>query len=239
MHARTVAAPSSRLIEGMLANLPMLRLVSRAHIAELARHARSLHVARGQVIFRRGDRLGGFYAVAYGMVKLALRGANGEEKVLRLVGPGENFGEAAMYLERPVQLDAAALTDSMLLFIGAAPALALIHSDAGFARGLLASMSQRMFTLVADLEAASLRDGRQRLAAYLGSLAEPGSPAPSVVRLPATKTVIASRLGVTKETFSRLLHELAAMGLIAVRKREITLLDAERLVRVASGRALA
>jgi CRP-like cAMP-binding protein len=234
-----MTAPGNRLIEGMLANLPMFRLVERRHVAELARHVRSLHVARGHVIFRRGDRIEGFYAVAYGMVKLALRGTNGEEKVLRLVGPGESFGEAAMYLDRPVQLDATALTDSMILFIGAAPAFALIASDPGFARGLLASMSQRMFTLVADLEAASLRDGVQRVAAYLGSHAQAGAPAPPVVRLPATKTVIASRLGVTKETFSRLLRELGALGLILVRKREITLLDAKRLAEVARGRALA
>jgi len=58
-----------------------------------------------------------------------------------------------------------------------------------------------------------------------------------VVRLPATKTVIAARLGVTKETFSRLLRELGAMGLIQVRKREITLLDASRLGEVAHGHA--
>jgi CRP-like cAMP-binding protein len=239
MLARTVAAPANRLIEGTMANMPMFRFTARAHVAELAPHVRSQHVTRGHVIFRRGDRIEGFYAVAYGMVKLALRGPGGEEKVLRLVGPGETFGEAAMYLERPVTLDAVALADSMILFVSAAPAFALIARDPGFARGLLASMSQRMFALVADLEDASLRDGLQRVAAYLGSLAENGAPAPGVVRLPATKTVIASRLGVTKETFSRLLRELGAMGLIQVRKREIALLDANRLGEVARGRALA
>jgi len=53
------------------------------------------------------------------------------------------------------------------------------------------------------------------------------------VRLPTTKTVIASQLGVTKETFSRLLRELAQLGLITVARREIALLDRDRLAEIA------
>jgi Mn-dependent DtxR family transcriptional regulator len=71
----------------------------------------------------------------------------------------------------------------------------------------------------------------------LESLADAGAPAPVTVRLPATKTVIAARLGVTKETFSRLLRELAQRGLVRIAKREITLLDRAELAQVAhSGR---
>ena len=236
-HVQAMGAPANRLIEGMIANLPMFRLAERRHVAELARHARTLQVARGQFVCRRGERLEGFFAVAYGMVKLALRGEGGDEKVLRLAGPGETFGEAVMYLDRPGRVDGVALADSLLVFMPATPVLALLAHDPGFARGLLASISLRMYGLVSDLESESLHQGLQRVATYLGSLAEAGAPAPPVVRLPATKTVIAARLGVTKETFSRLLRELGAMGLIQVRKREITLLDASRLGEVAHGHA--
>jgi CRP/FNR family transcriptional regulator len=55
--------------------------------------------------------------------------------------------------------------------------------------------------------------------------------------LPATKTGIAARLGVTKETFSRLLRELTEMGLVQVTRREITLIDRARLAAVARGTA--
>ena len=48
-------------------------------------------------------------------------------------------------------------------------------------------------------------------------------------RLPATKTLVASRLGMKKETLSRLLHDLASRRLITVSRREIAILDARAL----------
>ena len=87
--------------------------------------------------------------------------------------------------------------------------------------------------LIWDVEASSLRGGLQRVAAYLDAHVELGEEDVPRVRLPTTKTVIASHLGVTKETFSRLLRELAQLGLIEVARREITLLDRARLGDIA------
>ena len=55
------------------------------------------------------------------------------------------------------------------------------------------------------------------------------------VQLPASKTVIAARLGVTKETLSRLLRQMGDEGLIAMAKRDITLRDRTRLTAAARG----
>jgi CRP-like cAMP-binding protein len=221
------------VLEGVIANLPMFRAAPRSSLVELARHARSQHVHRGSAVCRRGDPMPGFYAVAYGMVKLALRTDAGEEKVLRLVGPGETFGEAVMFLEKPCPVDAVALADSLLIMLPAEPVFSLLERDPRFARSLIASLSQRMHGLVADVEASSLRGGLQRVAAYLEAHAETGEDGVVRVRLPATKTVIASHLGITKETFSRLLRELAQMSLITVARREITLLEPSGLADIA------
>ncbi|HLE65870.1 MAG TPA: Crp/Fnr family transcriptional regulator [Burkholderiales bacterium] len=219
------------LLEGIIANMPMFKQVARQHLAELARHARVQHLRRGVAICRRGEWLSGFFGVAYGQVKLALRADGGEEKVLRLVGPGETFGEALVFRERPNPVDAVALTDTMLVVFPSQAILALLDRDPNFSRGLLATLSERMHNLVAEIEASTLFSARQRVAAYLESLAvESGT---SRVRLPVTKTVIASRLGVTKETFSRLLRELANQGLITVDKRDILLRDRPRLAEIA------
>lgn len=225
MDSQTEARRSATVLEGVIANLPMFRQAPRQSLAELARHARSLHVHRGNAVCRRGDPMPGFYAIAYGMVKLALRTDAGEEKVLRLIGPGETFGEAVMFLEKPCPVDAVALADTFLVMLPAAPVFALLESDPRFARSLIASLSQRMHALVADVEASSLRGGLQRVAAYLDAHVELGEDGAARVRLPTTKTVVASHLGVTKETFSRLLRELVQLGLIEVARREITLLD--------------
>jgi CRP-like cAMP-binding protein len=232
-----MATPNGNLVEGVIANLPLFKHSSKPHLAELARHARTQHVSRGTLIAHRGDKLQGLLAVAYGMVKLSLRGDAGEEKVIRLVGPGEVFGEPAAFLETPMPLDAIALGDTLLVILPAQSVNALIEREPQFARSMIASLSARMNAMVADMEATTLHGALERVASYLDSLADAGAPAPVTVRLPATKTVIAARLGVTKETFSRLLRELAQRGLVSIAKREITLLDRAELAHVAhSGR---
>ena len=69
-----MATPNGNLVEGVIANLPLFKHSSKPHLAELARHARTQHVTRGTLIVHRGDKLQGLLAVAYGMVKLSLRG---------------------------------------------------------------------------------------------------------------------------------------------------------------------
>jgi len=111
----------------------------------------------------------------------------------------------------------------------------LLDHDRTFVRALLADLSQRIHMLIDDIEAYSLSSGTQRIAAFLNSLADPSEAVPARVRLPANKTVIASRLGITKETFSRLLHELSSQGLIEVCQREVVLHDPQRLAELARG----
>lgn len=228
-----MAAMTASLLQGVIANMPMFRQLSTQHLAELARQARTQHVRRGAVVCRRGENLNCFFGVAYGLLKLSLRINGGEEKVLRLVGAGETFGEALIFKERPNPLDAVALADTMLVIYPARAVNAMIDSDPNFARSILASLSERMHNYVAEVEASALMSARQRLAAFLESLCRDGSA--SRIRLPASKTVVAARLGVTKETFSRLLREFAQAGLITVDKRDIGLLDRRRLAAEAAG----
>lgn len=214
----------------LLARLPLFAHTSRAQLAELAREALGVEARAGAALATRGERLPGLMVVRYGLVKLSLRGDG--EKVLRLVGPGESFGEAALFLEQPLPIDVTALSDSALVVVPAAPLLELFDHDRRFARSLLASVCQRLHGLVVDFEAVTVHGARERLASYIDSLA-PADGAPALVHLPASKTVVASRLGMTKETLSRLLRAFIDEGLIVVARRDIELLDRARLRAVA------
>lgn len=216
---------------GVIRHLPLFRNAPPGALESLLGAVHATQYRRGDAVLARGQPIRGLLAVGYGMVKLVLRGPGGPEKALRLVGPGETFGEAALFLERPVPVDAVAVVDTLVATVPAAPLLALVDSSPAFARTMLASMSQRMQALVGDFEAATLHGAAGRVAAYLESLAPPGGE-PALVRLPGTKTLLASRLGMTKETLSRVLRELGSAEVIRVGKREIVLLDRARLARV-------
>ena len=94
---------------------------------------------------------------------------------------------------------------------------------------MLGALSMRLHHLIADVEAYSLHSGRQRIIGYLLR----DNPEPETrtltVTLPTSKGTIASRLNLTQEHFSRILHELSEAGLIVVAGRKITITDVEKL----------
>ncbi|OFW24620.1 MAG: hypothetical protein A3H97_20040 [Acidobacteria bacterium RIFCSPLOWO2_02_FULL_65_29] len=219
-----------RFLERVLSNVPLFRGVAPRQIAQLATRARSAHFRRGAIACVQGECQPGLYAVAYGQVKLALRGGDGEERVMRIVGAADIFGLASSLLGRPCPYEAVALADSLLVMVPSASILALVDNDPRFARAVINALAESTVSLLAEVEAGALRRGVQRLASYLESLVgSEGADSTYRVCLPTTKTVIASRLGVKKETLSRLLRELAQKGLIAVEQREIVILDRPRL----------
>lgn len=226
------AARDPRLLEGVLSNVRLFRGSAQHQIADLAARAKALHFRRGATVCERGLCLPGLYAVAYGQVKLAFRG-EGEERVTRIAGPVETFGLAAAILGRPAPYEAVALDDSLLVMVPSAAVLQMVDNDPRFARAVITDLAERTMSLLAEVETAALRGGVQRLAGYLDALAGQDASKSCTVRLPTTKTVIASRLGIKKETLSRLLRGLAHRGLIAVEQREIAILDRMGLAAIA------
>jgi CRP-like cAMP-binding protein len=225
----------ARLVEGVVSNLPLFRDVGRAHVQLAASHARIEYCRRGALIAKRGERLPGVIAVAYGLVKLVLPRRKGEEKVLRFVGANETFGEAVALLDRPCSLDVVALADSMLAIIPARPLRQLQERDVTFAGNLVRTLAEGQIRLVGEIDASTGRSSAQRLAAYLESLAHPANGSEAcAVQLPVSKTVLAARLGITKETMSRLLRELKDQGLILMQRGNITILDRPRLAGIAN-----
>ena len=224
----------ARLIEGVVSSLPLFRDVGRSHVAQIASQARIQYCGRGSLIARQGERLPGVIALAYGLAKLVLPRRRGEERVLYFLGANRSFGEAAALLDRPCPVDVVALADSMLAVIPVRPLQQLQERDATFANNLVRTLAAGALRLVEEIDACVGRSSAQRLAAYLESLAEPRSGSdPCAVQLPVSKTALAARLGITKETMSRLLRDFKEQRLIAMTRGDITLLDRARLALIA------
>ncbi|HEY5896453.1 MAG TPA: Crp/Fnr family transcriptional regulator [Burkholderiales bacterium] len=221
-------SPSRRSADAAL-GLAGLWGLSALQAAKLEKHCRSISVHRGEAICRRGDRLPGAFAVTSGTVKLSLHGHD-EERVLRIVGEGETFGEAVSVLSKPSPYDASALSDASLVAVPPAAMWSLLRRDARFAKALVTKLAESVLEMLSELEAATTQRSAQRLATYLESLARlDGASGPCTVKLPVSKTVVAARLGVKKETLSRLLKQFSGDGIIGVTRREIMILDPDRL----------
>ncbi len=214
-----------------LANLPMFSEMGPAELDRVAAATVPLYFDKGQSIVQCGDPCTGFHLVVYGQVKLAFTSPQGVEKVVEIIRPGQSFGEALMFLDKAYVVFAQALADSMLLHV----AKQAVFEELGpnpFARRMIAGLARRLHGLVRDVEAYSLRSGEERFIGYLlAELPEGASDGAAEVNLTPGKSVLASRLNMTPEHFSRILHELAADGLIEVNGRSIRVPDVALLRR--------
>lgn len=217
--------------QAFLSNLPLFRELAPEEIELIAAGTREVRIKRGDVLFQKGDPCRGFHIVVYGQIKLLFMTPQGDEKVIEIMGPGQSFGEAVMFMEKPYVVTSQALADSLLLHVSRDVVFEGIDRDPKFARRMIAGLSRRLHHLVSDVESYSLRSATQRVIGYLlrPDHDHDDDGEATVVTLPATKSVIASRLNVTPEHFSRILHELSEKRLIEVDGRNVRILDVARL----------
>jgi len=219
--------PSSKIkVVDFLANLPLFKELAPTELHRVAASTTQLRVPKGETIFRQGDPATGFHCVVFGRVKLAFSSPHGGEKVVEIVGPGQSFGEAVMFMGSPYIVSSQALVDTMLLHVAKEAVFEELDRTPLFARKMLAGLSRRLHGLISDVESYALNSGTQRV---IGYLLREGLADGEEVTLHASKAVVASRLNLTPEHFSRILHDLAEHGLIEVQGRGITILDAAKL----------
>jgi len=215
-----------------LSNLPLFSDLSPPELLRLAGGCQLRRHLRGESIFHVGQPCEEFHVTVTGQVKLFALSPAGQEKVIELVGPGHSFAEALMFTGKPYIINAQALTDSLLLSVAKAAVIKEIEQDSRFALRMLAGISRRLHGLVHDVEAYALHSGVQRVIGYLlrdHEAEDCVSGDVITVSLPVSKATVASRLSLTPEYFSRVLHELESARLIEVDRRDIHILDARRL----------
>lgn len=236
-----------------LSALPLFQEMAPDELQRLAEGCRLRRFARGDSVFRVGMPCEEFHVTVVGQIKLFALSPAGQEKVIELAGPGVSFAEALMFTDKPYIINAQALTDTLLLSVGKHAVVREVESEPRFALRMLAGISRRLHGLVHDVQAYSLSSGMDRVIGYLlNDLPEdpkaPHAPAvgsgqrsttavaatpalPRCVSLPVSKATMASRLSLTPEYFSRVLHDLEAKGLIQIDNRDIHILDASGLAR--------
>lgn len=217
-------------IEALLSHVPLLSSLGQEELARIAAGSREFHLGRGDVLFRKGEMCDGVHVIVVGRVKLVFTSAEGINKVVEILGQGQTYGESLMLAEQPYEVSAEALTDSILLHITKAAIFAEFDQDPRLRLKMVAGMSRRLRGLMDDVESYSLHSGKQRVVRYfLHLLPEDGPPQEAAVSLPTSKAIIASRLNLTQEHFSRVLRELSGAGLIDVQGSRILIPDVERL----------
>lgn len=199
--------------------------------------AKRISQPKGTVVFHQGEECRGFYIVESGAVKIYKESMDAKEHVLHVAVPGDCFGEAALFLGVGYPASAAAVRDSSLILLRKNEFLEVIKQDPDVSLRLMASMATWSHRLVESIESLTLKDASARFSSYVLSRAKSRGP-DTVVDLGVPKQVLASHLGMTGETLSRILARLEADEMIETRGRSVVVLNRDELQEIADfGRA--
>jgi CRP/FNR family transcriptional regulator len=187
---------------------------------------------RGQIVFSEGDDGTGFYVVISGRVKIFKLSPEGKEQILHIFGPGDPFGEAAVFSGQHFPANAEAMESSRIFFFPRGSFSDLIKDNPSLALNMLAILSKRLRRFANLIDDLSLKEVPGRLAAHLLYLSGQ-SEGSEQLELNITKTQLASLLGTIPETLSRILGKMSKQGLIESDGRQIKILEREALEELA------
>ncbi|MFV0279387.1 MAG: Crp/Fnr family transcriptional regulator [Rhodoblastus sp.] len=205
----------------------LFRHLGETPARRLAEKSRVITVERGQIIFTQGDPADAFYIVIEGWVKLYRLTPGGDEAVVTVLTRGESFAEPVMFLGGRYPVIAEAASHGRLLRIEHAVFVQSLEHESDLAAAMLASIGRRASELTEQIGALKLLDAPRRVGEFfLQLLARSADDA--LIALPYEKVLIAARLGMTPESFSRALAALSKVG-VATSREIVTISDPARL----------
>lgn len=211
-------------------NLLCSRL-SETQLTRVGQSAVRVRLAENESLFEQGDEAKRFYVVLTGQIKLYRMSPAGTEKIIEIVTPGHSFAEALMFLDAPnYPVSAAALQAATLISIDAREFKKILRESMDTCFLIMGDMSQRLRGLIQEIDDLTLQSATCRVAGYLRHSVQANG---SRLMLNLPKQVLASRLSVTPETFSRILRKLSDQGVIQVRRDLVEICDMARLSAMA------
>ncbi len=220
------ACPHSKSNYSCLSAVPIFQGLNDAERLEIAGITLAKTYKKGEFIYQAGERGQTLYVLHQGQVKLSRLNVSGKEQVLRVLGPGEFFGELSLFSNQ-IHADSAQTLGEVTMCVLEGEALkALMTRMPLVAMKVMDSLSRRLEKADSLLEAVNLSSVGQRLATTLLELSE----GKKTFTLPMSKGDLASQLGMSQETLSRALTGMVEDGLIVMEgQRKIVIRDLEAL----------
>jgi CRP-like cAMP-binding protein len=195
--------------------------------------AQIIDAESGEMLFDRGQPARHFYIVLEGQVNLVLYSKAGDEKIVDILGPGQSFAEAVMFMSGPLYpVSAVAAGACRIARFSSTEYVSLLRESPETCLRMLGHLSQRLHMRIREIEYLTLDSATHRLVRLLEGRVPAGSDGPHEIQLQESRQEIASRLSMKPETLSRILRNLADAGVIVVRGRTLQVPSRARLSAV-------
>ncbi len=209
---------------------PLFTGLTDAELARLAELAVERNFPPDSFIFLEGDEPAWFYIIARGRVKVFKHLSQGKEFIIAFFGPGEMFGEVAVFEDKPYPASAQAVEETMLLGIRRDDFISFLAGNPRVALRIISMLGERLREAQSRLRDLAGERVEKRIAGILLMLS-----AKLGLTLPFTRQEIADMAGTTVETAIRVLSSMQERGIVESVRGRIVIMDRTKLRLLSEG----
>lgn len=167
----------------------------------------------GRLLIQQGDTPTHLYLIIKGSLKTLRANEDGDESIIRLLKDGESCMEAVIFMGGPSPINVQVIDDAQLLLIPSALIKTHVLADTQFATNIIKVVTKNYKSALHQIDGMSIKSPVQRVGYYLLEQHLENKHNSLAFELPFKKSMIASHLGMTPETFSRTLSKIKTMGI--------------------------
>jgi CRP/FNR family transcriptional regulator, polysaccharide utilization system transcription regulator len=190
---------------------------------------------KGNVVYREGSRLTGFYCVTKGILKIYKTGIDGKEQIIRFVKQGDIIAFRSLLSQELACTTAKVIDDAVLCHIPYQTLLYLLQNNWKFSHWMIQILCRELREANDYITDIAQKTVRERLAEVLLLLKDNFDlDDSSTLQISLTREELANMVGTATESVIRLLSEFKQDGVIDLKGRRIKFLDVQSLRRIAS-----
>lgn len=186
-------------------------------LASIAAVARTRRYAKDDAVFH-ADEIGDvFYLIREGQVKVTMTSPEGKEIILSILAAGDFFGEMALFDNEPRSATVIAMEPIEVVSIWRTDFLHILSENFSITQKVLGELSKRLRNASNRIESLATMDVYGRLARFFLDLARQSGKVLDndyVAVIRPTHQAIANMIGTSRETVSRLIHDLMKQNLL-------------------------
>lgn len=218
------------MAEPTLQQNTLFQRCSDSFIKEIRARAQKQHHSKGKVLFVHGDQAERFYFIKSGWVKIFRETPAGTQVVVDIFSAGQIFGETAIFEDSIYPYSAEVVEKGDVVSLPLSNLKLEMESNNKFALDMLACMARYRRKQDTEIEHRSTQNAAQRIGCFLLHLADPSETGSVKIHLPYDKTLVAARLGMQPETFSRALAKLRDKTGIHIKGADIEMDSLNQLI---------
>ncbi len=226
----------SKCEQCIVRQLNSLKSLNKEELVRISACKTSRIIKKGEVLFEEGDHINGVFCISDGICKVSKMSSNGRDQIIHLVHKGDILGERSLINDEVANLKATAINDMEVCFIPREEIIKDLEKNSEFSMNVLKDLASSLKSADNVIVDMAQKTVKQRLAEMLINLEEKfGHDLNNILNIHLSREDIANIIGTATESAIRLLSELKKEGVISLKGKNITLVDASKLKKIAQG----